>query len=360
VSGFPSRFRALALALGLTTAGALVAGCGDDESNPACPDGFCPEPYELDTAGLPDSWTIPEDNPLTVPGIALGRKLFHDPVLSGNGTMACATCHAQATAFADPRRVSPGSEGGEGTRNAPALINLAWNDGFFWDGRAHSIEDQAREPVPNPIEMNLPWDQAIPRLAAHAEYPALFRAAFGTDAITEDLVVKAIAQFERTLVSKSSPYDRFLNQGEPLSEAAHRGFTLFFSEEGDCFHCHGTRLFTDNEFHNNGLDAVPADPGLEALTGDPLDRGRFRTPTLRNVEYTAPYMHDGRFATLEEVVDHYSEGIQPSPSLDPVLGVHQGGGVSLTADQKADLIAFLKSLSDPGFLTNPEFGPPAR
>ena len=334
----------------------LAAGCGGDSSGPE-PGPSPPERFVPDVEGLRPFPEFP-DNPLTREGVALGRRLFHDPILSGDRTQSCASCHDQAHGFADPRRFSVGIDGSVGTRNAPPLVNLAWQEEFFWDGRAPGLENQAREPVPNPIEMALPWEEAIARLRTHPEYPRAFERAFGTIEITQDRVVKAIAQFERTLISNRSRYDLHLREGLALSDAETRGERIFFDESGECFHCHGTIFFTDEAYHDNGLDLVPADPGRQAVTGLESDRGRFKTPTLRNVEYTAPYMHDGRFTTLEEVMEHYSTGVQQSPNLDPVLGVHGPPGLALSDQDKADLVAFLKALSDPEFLANPEHGLP--
>ncbi|MBZ0267129.1 cytochrome-c peroxidase [bacterium] len=344
------RFVLAALAAVALAAG---AGCGEDTSGPA--EGG-PTPFTPNTDGLfpfPDT----PDNLLTLEGVALGRELFHDPILSGDSTQSCATCHLQTAAFADPRQFSLGIDGSPGTRNAPVLVNLPWSPDFFWAGRAGTLEDQAREPVPNPIEMNLPWDDAIPRLRAHASYPGMFAAAFRTEKITQDLVVMAIAQFERTLLSQDAKWDRVMRGEATFTAEERRGLALFESERAECFHCHGTKLFTDHRFHDNGLDAMPADIGREAVTNFPYDRGKFRTPSLRNVEVSAPYMHDGRFATLEEVIDHYSTGIQDSPNLDPLLRVIRPGA-AFTAPEKADLLAFLRTLTDPVFLSNPDFGPP--
>lgn len=302
---------------------------------------------------------IPPDNPSTPAGIDLGRRLFYDPILSGNDTQSCAGCHSQDFAFADTgRRFSAGIDGVSGTRNAPALVNVGWSPTLFWDGRATSLEDQARVPVADPIEMHLSWDRAVSKLTARPDYAARFKQAFGTTEISEDRVVRAIAQFERTLVSHNSRYDQSLRGDVALTDAEHRGQELFFSDTALCFHCHGTILFTDFDFHDIGLDESPTDPGLHRVTGDPRDRGRFRTPTVRNAEYSAPYMHDGRFATLEEVVEHYSSGIQPSPNLDFRIADRLGVDIQLTEQDQADLVAFLRTLSDPDFLSNPDFAPP--
>ena len=315
-----------------------------------------PTPYILALpANFPDL-PIPPDNPLTVEGVELGRRLFFDPILSADRTQSCASCHQPDNGFTDPRRVSIGIDGIAGTRNAMAIINVGWHPDLFWDGRDKSLEDQARRPIPDPIEMNLSWTEAVQRLERHQEYPQLFEAAFETDTISEDLVVKAIAQFERTLISANSKYDR--RAEEPLSESEQRGFNIFFSEKGDCFHCHGTVLFTDNLFHNNGLDAFSEDVGLGAITAQALDFGKFKTPTLRNIEHTAPYMHDGRFQTLEEVIDFYSEGLKFSRTVDPLMKNVEQGGIQLTAEEKQDLLAFLKTLSDEEFINNPAFRNP--
>lgn len=304
---------------------------------------------------------IPNDNPQTVEGIALGKRLFFDPILSSNGTISCASCHNPQNAFADSTPTSDGVDGLFGTRNSMPLFNLAWNydERFAWDGKELSLERQAIEPVQNPIEMHSNWDNVVDRLQQHNEYPELFLRAFNTDNITRDLAVKAIAQFERTLISANSKFDRFLLGIETLSPQEENGLNVFMDEaRGDCFHCHGSPnnpLWTDNIFHNNGLDTEFTDLGLGSVTGDPRDNGKFRSPSLRNLVYTAPYMHDGRFATLDEVINHYSEGLKNSSTIDPLMKSVDQGGVQLTAQDKADLKAFLLSLSDPSFIANPAF-----
>ncbi len=301
---------------------------------------------------------IPADNPLTKSGVDLGRLLFYDPILSGDSTQACGSCHTQAFAFSDNgRQFSEGIRGEMGTRNAPAIINAAWTPTMFWDGREPSLEHQALGPVPNPIEMDEEWEDAVAKLQAHPEYPDLFETAFGTREITSDLVVKAIAQFERTLVSQDAKLDKVNRHEAEWSDAEARGFLLFFTEKGDCFHCHGNVLATTNDFRNNGLDATfENDRGLGEITGDPLDDGKFKTPTLRNIEFTAPYMHDGRFETLEEVLEHYNSGGVWSKTVDPLIRIDDGLG--LTEDEMQDIIVFLKALSDSTFLNNPAYANP--
>ena len=241
------------------------------------------------------------------------------------------------------------------------LFNLAWNYGerFAWDGKELSLERQALEPVQNPIEMHSDWEDVVDRLQTDAEYPELFRLAFNTTTITKELTAKAIAQFERTLISANSKFDRFSLGQTTLTTQELNGLDVFLREDkGDCFHCHGTPtnpLWTDNIFHNNGLDTNFSDLGLGAVTGDTNDNGKFRSPSLRNLAYTAPYMHDGRFATLDEVIEFYSTGLKPSSTIDPLMKNILNGGVQLSASDKAGLKAFLLSLSDPSFLTNPDF-----
>lgn len=337
-----------------------AVACKKDEpgGDPPGPS-FDPTPYILQIPENFPGMNIPDDNPMTLEGVELGRKLFYDPILSSDNTQSCASCHAIDFAFTDNgRRFSEGIDGIEGDRNAMAVINAGWMTSFFWDGRKPTLEDQAFEPVTNPIEMHQSWQEAMNKLNAHPDYPDLFFGAFGTGNIDSTLVVKAIAQFERTLISGDSKWDRYLKGEVELTAAEARGFEIFFTEKGDCFHCHTTILFTDNEFHNNGLDSVFFDKGLMGVTGDPQDEGKFKTPTLRNLEFTAPYMHDGRFETLEEVVDFYSQGIKFSPTIDPLMKKVDQGGVQLNDDEKESLLAFLRTLTDTSFVNNPDFKDP--
>lgn len=301
---------------------------------------------------------IPVDNPQTVEGIALGKQLFFDPILSGDQTQSCASCHSPQHSFSDTSPTSPGIEGLFGNRNTMPLFNLAWNydERFAWDGKELSLERQVLEPVENPIEMNSRWEDVIKRLQSHPEYPQLFERAFNTSSITKELTAKAIAQFERTLISANSKFDRYLLGEATLTENELNGLNVFMDEaKGDCFHCHGNPnnpLWTSNSFHNNGLDSNFTDLGLGAVTGDPADNGKFKSPSIRNLAFTAPYMHDGRFSTLEEVIDFYSEGLKNSPTIDPLMKKIAQGGVQLSVQDKADLKAFLLTLSDPSFISN--------
>lgn len=334
----------------------LVAGC-DDVLAPGT-DG--PTPLAIEVGDLPPLPAF-DDNPTTVEGVALGRSLFFETALSGDGTQSCGSCHQPHLAFGDSGSFSLGILGDPGGRNTQVVVNPGWQEFQFWDGRRATLEDQARDPVVNPVEMNAVWSEVVVRLAADPVYPDLFQAAFGSPEITEDRVVMAIAQFERTLVSAESRFDRKLRGEVTFTAAEQRGEDLFFSEQGECSHCHAAPFFTDNEFHDIGLDSIPMDAGRAGVTAHAFDEGKFKTPTLRNIEVTGPYMHDGRFETLAEVLEHYADGVHRSPNLDPTLGVHLNGGgdgVDLDAQEQADVIAFLRTLTDSAFLTNPAFLPP--
>lgn len=337
-----------------------LISCGSNSE-----DAYQPTPYNLEIPPLFEQLLIepqvPSNNPLTVEGVALGKKLFFDRKLSGDNTQSCASCHNPRNAFTDNNQFSLGIDGNPGFRNSMPLFNLAWNfgDRFAWDGKELGLERQALEPVVNPIEMHSNWTEVAEKLTQDPEYPALFLQAFGSSVIDSTQITKAIAQFERTLISGNSKFDQYLLGNATLSAQELNGFNVFMSEEkGDCFHCHGSDanpLWTNNQFHNNGLDDVFTDLGLGAVTGDPNDNAKFRTPSLRNLAFTAPYMHDGRFATLEEVINFYSEGLKMSPTIDPLMKSAPQGGVQLSDQDKADLKAFLLTLSDNNFINNPDF-----
>ncbi len=310
---------------------------------------------------------LPADNPLTQEGVALGRQLFHDTRLSSNGTQSCASCHEQTHAFADARRFSLGALQQVGKRNAMPLFNLAWQQGFFWDGRAATLREQVLMPIQDTNEMNETLENVITKLSADAGSTAAFHRAFGSAEITPERIAKALEQFLLTLISQESRFDRAARKVAELTESEKRGLQLFVTEfdpkrglrGADCFHCHGGTLFMSQTFANNGLELAADDIGRMAVTKNAADHGKFKTPSLRNIARTAPYMHDGRFATLEEVVEHYNSGVRRSVTLDPNLAKHPEAGMQLTAQEKADLVAFLKTLTDETF-TGPESATAAR
>ncbi|MBS1630041.1 MAG: c-type cytochrome [Bacteroidetes bacterium] len=318
-----------------------------------------PRAYQLDIpSGLPEM-PVPADNPLTEEGVALGRKLFYDPILSGNQTMSCASCHKQEFAFTDGGKAfSFGIDGKLGTRNAMPLFNLGYQRGFFWDGGAADIESQVVGPIQNPVEMHADLAIVLGRLNAHSEYPTLFEKAFGTRTISSVLLMKAIAQFERTIVSGNSKWDKYLRGEATLTDAESRGRIVYEDEDkGDCTHCHSIgSTFSDFEYRNNGLDSVSADAGRALITFLATDSGKFKTPSLRNIALTAPYMHDGRFQTLEECVEHYNSGLQHARNLDPSLRNKVKN--RLSTQQKSDLVAFLHTLTDYELISNPKFAKP--
>jgi len=305
---------------------------------------------------------IPEDNPLTEEGIALGRRLFYEEMLSSSNTQSCASCHIQANAFSDITAFSEGEDPGVfGDRNSMALVNVGWNLDFFWDGREKTLEEQIFKPVTNPVEMHQSWGNAVAKLQADETYPCMYFDAFGTLEVDSVLTSKALAQFIRILVSSESKYDRVVRNEDAFTALESEGFNIFTTERGDCaIHCHGGQLVTTQIFSNNGLDieADQTDIGLEKVTGDTNDRAKFKVPTLRNIAVSGPYMHDGRFETLEEVVEHYSSGVVPSPTIDPNMKQVANGGLQLTLYEKEALVAFLHTLTDEKFLTNPDFSDP--
>ncbi|MFN3342195.1 MAG: cytochrome-c peroxidase [Flavobacteriales bacterium] len=323
-------------------------------------------PYQLRIPqGFPQM-VIPANNPMTVEGVELGRKLFYEELLSADNTQSCASCHLQSNAFADPRRVSVGITGAEGTRNAMALINLGWEQFFFWDGRSATLEDQIFEPIRNPVEMNDTWPNVERKLRASEEYRYLFHKAFGTPGIDSVRAVKAIAQFLRTMISGNSKFDKVTRGQASFTPSEANGFDLFMRDKddnngisgGDCFHCHGPILMAKQLLANNGLDTIFIDPGKAGITFNPSDVGKFKTTTLRNIELTGPYMHDGRFATLDEVINHYSSGVKVSSTIDPLMKFAADGGVGLTPQEKIDMKNFLLTLTDWDFINDPAFSDP--
>lgn len=332
-------------------------------------------PYNLEIPAFFPPMDIPADNPLTVEGVNLGRHLFWEKALSLDYTMSCGSCHAPDANFSDPNQYSEGVSGMLGDRNASAIINMGWSPSFAWDGRSLTLEDHIRDPVEHPLEMNVAWEVVEDRLQNEnlsMDYPQMFWDAFGEDVITEDLAVKAIAQFIRTMISSDSKFDKYRRGEAQLTSQEYMGYQLFLKEGGDpevnpggefgadCFHCHGEAglQFSDYLFHNNGLDAsFENDPGRFNVTAWPLDSGLFKTPTLRNVALSGPYMHDGRFNTLEEVVEHYNSGGVPSSTIDTFMK-YTTGGLQLAPAQKEALIAFLNTLTDETYINNPDFQDP--
>jgi len=302
---------------------------------------------------------IPQNNPTTVEGVALGRKLFYEPLLSGNNSMSCASCHAQNFGFTDHEQaVSLGIDGIAGTRNSMPIFNLAWAPGLLWDGGAADLESQVLAPITSQIEMHEDLANAINELNTHPNYPALFEKAFGTKTATSFLLMKAIAQFERTMISADSKYDRYISGDAQFSEQEIRGMNLFSDmNKGDCNHCHTLGgLFTDFGYRNTGLNLEYNDQGRFLITLNESDKGKFKTPSLRNIALTAPYMHDGRFETLLECVQHYNTGFQQHPNLDPALAFSAQG--RLSQSEMEDIVAFLQTLTDSAFIANQAFSAP--
>lgn len=318
----------------------------------------------------------PEGNPTTTEGLALGRDLFFDPILSQDGTVSCSTCHQPALAFSDGKNLSIGIEGRSGTRNAPGLANVGYlHETLFWDGRANDLESQALHPISAAAEMGGDWPSVITKLREHEDYWPRLQQAFGLGKpgeLQKEHVGRALAQFQRSLISADSKYDRVTRGEDDFTEEEALGFALFFDfgdeTEGEfanlptaeCAHCHNPPHFTNQRFFNNGLDEAFSledfnDPGRGAVSGSRYDLGLFKSPSLRNVALTGPYMHDGRMKTLAEVVAHYNQGghyaENKSPNVTPL-------GLSLL--QENALVAFLETLTDSAFVNNPDYRPLSR
>jgi cytochrome c peroxidase len=311
--------------------------------------------------GLP-AVPIPADNPPTAETIALGRRLYYDPILSSDKTVSCATCHTPEAGFADPKPVSEGVDKKTGTRNSPPVVNAAYFHVQFWDGRAPSLEKQAEGPVQNPVEMANTLAEVEKRLNADPSYKAEFATAWGDKPITYEMVEKSIASFERSVVSGNSPFDKWKygHDQKAISESAKRGFAVFSSKnKGNCTACHlvGDKyaLFTDNKFHNVGVGVEmgePTDLGLYSVTHKETDKGLFKTPSLRNIAQSAPYLHDGSLKDLKQVMDFYIGAGNSNPNLDKEIHALD----FLTGQERADLLEFLNSLTGE---VPPNVGPPA-
>lgn len=369
----------LVILLGISV---FTACTNDDPVEPIpcenCPSDNSPTPYLLKLPPLFATRTaplnIPADNPLTVEGIALGKRLFYEKKLSINNSISCSSCHNPANSFNDKDvAFSLGAVGQPGIINAMPLFNLIYADRYNWDGSASTLEEQALIPVAHPLEMMETWVNVANKLNNDISYINQFQTAFPNEPLDSTTITKALAQFERTLISGNTRADNeFAGQfgippnGDILTAEERNGYQIFSDpDRGDCTHCHGdigNFNWTDFDFRNNGLDLNP-DSGLAKVTGQAFDVGKFKTPSLRNLIYTAPYMHDGRFKTLEEVVEFYMNGVEPnSTNIHPDMfhrdpsdpNAHK---INLSNKEKSDLIAFLKALSDDEFVNNPAFRP---
>lgn len=309
---------------------------------------------------VPEGWPRPhynfENNPLTKEGFILGRSLFYEPALSRDNTISCGDCHQHFVAFANAgHSLSHGVNGQLGNRNAPPLFNLTWHPYFMWDGGINHIEVQPLAPITNPVEMDETMENVIAKLKNKSNYRKMFKDAFGDDSITTQRIFRALAQFMGSMYSYQSKYDMVKKGKATFSAAEQRGYNLFVQK---CAICHKEPLMTDFSFKNNGLSVNPAlqDSGRMRITGNPNDRNKFKVPSLRNVALTSPYMHDGRFETLEQVVDHYRFGIVQSPTLDTLLQ----NGIPMSDQEKQDLIQFLYTLTDYEFIYDKKFDNPNR
>ncbi|MDJ1470709.1 cytochrome c peroxidase [Cytophagaceae bacterium DM2B3-1] len=317
------------------------------------------DPYALNVpANFPDPVFAFKDNLITKEGFELGRLLFYEPRLSRTGTVSCGTCHRQMFAFADHGHdVSHGINDKLGFRNTPAIQNLAFQSEFFWDGGVSHIDLVPLNAIENTQEMDETLVSILQKLNTNPTYKKQFKTVFNTDTITSDLMLRALAQFTGLLISSNSRYDNYIRHehGVEFTKEEKAGLQLFKQK---CASCHTTDLFTDHSYRNNGLDEIPTDYGRELITGNSTDKGKFKVPSLRNVERTSPYMHDGRFRTLQSVLNHYTSGVKISPTLDPLLTQNEQMGIPVTENEKKKIIAFLKTLTDPTFLVDKRFVDP--
>ena len=348
---------------------------------------YNPQAYIIERpAGFP-AMDIPSDNPTTQEGVKLGHYLFFDKILSLDSTMSCSSCHLPEKGFTDGAATSKGVDGLNGTRSSMGLINIGFvsninpqGHNFMWDGRFQTLEEQALAPVEDPIELHANWGDIEKRFRTHRFYPSMFRKAFGINSvneITKTLAAKALAQYERSLVSANSRFDKFIKDpnNNQLSEQEMEGYELFFNDpltnpqanpllpDAQCGHCHNGPSFSNFRYANNGITASNdfngfADKGFGRVTGIAQDNGKFKTTSLRNIELTAPYMHDGRFSTLEQTLDHYASGGLYSPNRAVEVAQLGVQSMRLNAQHKAALIAFMKTLTDTTYQTNPLFKSP--
>ena len=327
----------------------LTQSCRKDTLSPDTP---------LVSFTIPQGWPAPyysfANNTLTGDGFALGRKLFYDVRLSRDNTISCGSCHQQFSAFAHlDHAVSHGIHDLLGKRNAPPIFNLAWNTSFFWDGGVNNLENQPINPIQNPVEMDMTIPEFINKIAADADYKKRFSAAFGDETINSQRIFKALSQFMGVIVSANSRYDKYIRgeEGGSLTNQELHGLFIFRAK---CADCHKEPLFTDFSFRNNGLMPTAAnDSGRAHITRDPADLYKFRVPSLRNVSITAPYMHDGRFNNLEAALTHYQNSVYVTPTLDPLIK-----SMTMTNDERADIILFLNTLTDTAFTKDARFAEP--
>ncbi len=351
--------------------GLLVLSACNRDDDPDPEPVHNPTPYDLQIPQFfPSQVYIPEDNPLTEEGVELGRYLFYDGRLAGREDegkyMSCGTCHRQEHSFEIglPRPHPMGLDGIATPHTMLPLINLIWNPGHInWSGSATSIEQDVYGFITVPHEANSTPEKAVNAIKNIPMYPPMFKAAFGTEEVTYDRIAKAISQFIRTLISSNAKFDRYMRGEVQLSQSELNGFVLFTTEEGaDCFHCHGgfgNPLFTTNLFYNNGKDTdFTGQKDRYSVTGEESMRGAYKATTLRNIEFTGPYMHDGRFETLDEVIDFYAHELKWSPYIDPLMHHISNNGNQLLPFEKADLKAFLLTLTDTVFTTDPRYSRP--
>lgn len=297
-------------------------------------------------------------NPITQEGFELGKELFYEGQLSRDGSISCGSCHIQASAFTHHGHdLSHGIDDLLGSRNAPAIQNMAWSKDFFWDGGVHDLDMFAISPIENPVEMDEKVDNVIKKLQNMPKYPPLFKKAFGSEQITSGNFLKALAQFQVALVSANSRYDKYVRgeAGGTLSDAEKQGLDIFKQK---CASCHEGELFTDNAFRNNGLTIYTdseMNMGRFRITRNEADKYKYKVPSLRNIALTAPYMHDGRMRNLEGVLDHYANEVKNTPNLDPMLKQGLKLGIELSAEEKTKIIAFLQTLTDETFTKDRRF-----
>lgn len=333
----------------------VMASCSSDDQYASIPEN---SPYDLVIpSNFPDIQQDIANNYPTKYGVELGRKLFYDARLSKDNTISCAFCHEQTSAFTHHGHdFSHGINNLVGIRNAPAVQNMIFQSEYFYDGASNSLEMLSIVPIHNPVEMDETLPTIAEKLKQDAEYVRLFGGAFENQQISSANILKALGQFMTIMISADSKYDKYIRNemGGTLDTQELQGLALF---QNNCASCHSTDIFTDNSFRNNGLPPNPNlnDLGRETVTGFEYDRYKFKVPSLRNVALTAPYMHDGRFGSLQSVLNFYSNGVRNTQNLDPILQQHTALGIPLTQEEKLAIIAFLKTLTDEKFITNPEF-----